>query len=203
MIIKYIVDEMNHHADILVKHEYDREEARFFYEWYMTSWHYRIMRRKLVCNMEMCIRDVQSRPEHLPATQGAEDLPDAPHIHPEQHMKRVEYWTNATTAEIKNRGYKPALRLHDGLIWIRIPRYLMIAGAHKFDVPQDKDEDGQYIYPQVTPAIMYDKFTSRASERFKKAMSKLGARQIDMHALLMMIILVVGAVGGLFMLGII
>lgn len=202
MVIRFIVNEYNHNEPVLVKHEYDKEEARFFYEWLMTSWHYRIMGRKLVCNMEFCLRSVRGNPVNVPVNPN-EDIPDAPRIHDEQQLKRMEYWTNAPTSEIKARGYKTAYRLHDGLIWVRVPRYLMIAGAQKFIVPQDKDENGQYIYPQVTPAIMYDKFTSRASEKFKKSLSKLATRQLDAHALLMLVIMIAGAVCGMFMLGII
>ena len=209
MVIREVVNKMNGDAPILVKHEYNRQKGRAFYEWKMTSWHYRIMERALICNMRYELASVdkeeitdETPTETLPAIPG--EVPPAevkpartPHFQDEQRCHREEYWTNASTAEINMRGYKPVERLHDTLLWWRVPQYLMLADAYKFQVPDDPEN-----YPQHTPATMDNKFKSQNYWEFlRKLFSKVSARDMDTHAIFMVIILIVGAVGGMWMLG--
>lgn len=209
-IIREAVNRRNGDRPILVKHEYNKQSGRVFYEWFMTSWHYRIMNRALVCNMRYELATVNkeeiSEPaplETLPADPGDVPPPEAqkavrvPHVQDEQRCHRSEYWTNATTAEINSRGYKPVERLHDTLLWWRVPQYLMLTDAYKFNVPDDKSK-----YPQHTPATMDNKFKSQNYWEFlKKLFSKVSPRDMDTHAIFMVLILVAGAVGGLWMMG--
>lgn len=212
-IIREIVDWKNGDRQIVVKHEYNKQSGKIFYEWMMTSWHYRIMNRALVCNMQYRLAKVnkdeiydEAAPiETSPAVPGELQRADpprkpvhVPHLQDEQQVLREEYWTNASTAEINMRGYKPVERLHDTLLWWRVPQYLMLTDAYKFNVPDDKNK-----YPQHTPATMDNKFKSQNYWGFlKKLFAKTGPRDMDTHAIFMVLILIAGAVGGMWMLGI-
>ena len=210
MIIREIVNKMNGDRPILVKHEYNKQSGRVFYEWKMTSWHYRIMQRALICNMRYRLATVDQEeyfedeppmetlpidPEHPPAENRV--VVSRHHLQDEQQNLREEYWTNASTAEINMRGYKPVERLHDTLLWWRVPQYLMLADAYKFEVPDDITQ-----YPQHTPATMDNKFKSQNYWKFIKGLfSKTGPRDMDTHAIFMVIILIAGAIGGMWMMG--
>lgn len=212
-MIRTIVNWRNGDRPIIVKHEYNRQRGKVLYEWYMTSWHYRIMDRALICNMRYKLatmekEEITNEPEPmevLPAVPGevTQSIPPAkpvhvPHLQDEQQNIRAEYWTNASTAEINMRGYKPVERLHDTLLWWRVPQYLMLCDAYKFNVPDDAKQ-----YPQHTPATMDNKFKSQNYWGFlKKLFAKIGPRDMDTHAIFMVLILIAGAVGGMWMLGV-
>lgn len=212
-LIREIVNNKNGDKPILVKHEYNKNSGRFLYEFKMTSWHYRIMQRALVCNMQYILATVNQEEftgesqsmETLPSNPGEgapwEDKPmkrqSFPHVTDEQQVMRSEYWTNATTAEINTRGYKPVERLHDTLLWWRVPQFLMLTDAYKFEVPDDPEQ-----YPQHTPATMDNKFKSQAYWEFLKGLfARPGLRDMDTHAIYMVLILIFGAVAGMWLLG--
>lgn len=214
-VIRTVVNWRNGDKPICVKHEYNKNQGRVFYELIMTSWHYRIMQRALVCNMRYRLasvdkEEISDEPEPievLPAVpEDAAEVQDpkpakkihVPHLADEQQNIRAEYWTNATTAEINTRGYKPVERLHDTLLWWRVPQYLMLCDAYKFNVPDDITQ-----YPQHTPATMDNKFKSQNYWGFlKKLFAKVGPRDMDTHAIFMVVILLVGAVFGMWMFGV-
>lgn len=213
MLIRDYVNRKNGDRPILVKHEYNKNAGRFLYELKMTVWHGKIMQRALVCNMRYRlatvdqdeITDEPEPMETLPATPeqaaAANIMPlrkgKAPHQMDEQQNLRQEFWTNATTAEINSRGYKPVERLHDTLLWWRIPQFLMLTDAYKFVVPDDVEN-----YPQHTPATMDNKFKSQSYWKFIKGLfTKVGARDMDAHAIIMVLVLVFGAVAGMWLLG--
>lgn len=199
-LIRYLVNEKNKHAPILVKHDYTEN---VFYQIWMVFWHYRIMQRSLVCNMTMKLASVKKEPMDVQSLTTA-DSPQYPTIRDEQIMVREEYWTNAKASEIKRRGYKTVERLHDSIWWVRVPRYLQVAGAIKFETPKTiNPKTGTYDYPQHTPSILADRFQSRASDKFKKMMAKQTVRQLDSHMIMMMAILAVGCIAGMWLLGII
>lgn len=210
-IIRSIVESKIGDAPVLIKHEYNKNQGRFFYELKMTVWHCRIMQRALVCNMRYELATVDkkeitnepmtnlpAKPEDVGDWDPAQIVP-MPHLMDEQRNHRAEFWTNATTAEINSRGYKPVERLHDTLLWWRVPQFLMLTDAYKFEVPDDRT-----LYPQHTPATMDNKFKSQNYWEFvKKLFAKPAMRDMDAHSIFMVMIILAGAIGGLWMMGII
>lgn len=211
-IIRTIVEKKIGDAPVLVKHEYNKNQGRFLYELKMTVWHYRIMQRALVCNMryELATVDKQEITDEIPSETSPANPEDVlgwqenmpvvrmPHVQDEQRNHRSEYWTNASTADINMRGYKPVERLHDTLLWWRVPQFLMLTDAYKFDVPDDPE-----LYPQHTPATMDNKFKSQNYWEFvKKLFAKPAMRDMDAHSIFMVMIIIAGAVAGLWMMGI-
>lgn len=204
ILIRDIVNRWNGDIEIRVMHHYEKRRGRVFYDWFMTSWHYRIMDRALIVNLRWALSVSPEEESESLTTPGAPSpkikrarMPN------EQHVFREEYWVNAPTPEIMQRGYKPIERLHDGLLWIGVPVYAAVADCHKFIVPTDKDDDGQYIYPQHTPAILDNMAKSNANQRFRKLLTKTAPTALDTHALMMLVIIIAGAVGGMWLLGII
>lgn len=198
-LIRWYVNTKQGKTPYLKEHDYT---ANALNQIIAVFWQYRIMKRSLVCNMKVELASVAHAPVNTrhPTINGA----NAPIIRDEQVMNHEEYWTNATKEEINTRGYKPVERLHDSIWWVFVPRYLQIAGAVQFEVPDTIDpKTGKYVYPQHTPSIMADRFQSKASDRFRKMLSKQGARTLDLHTMAMLMILAIGAIFGLFMMGII
>lgn len=211
-------------AIVKIPHEYDKREGKFFYDFMMTFWQYRILQRKLVINMRYRVAELV---EHEPAPEDPEyyseeqptTLPDTLHyntyrelktanptLRKEQQAPREEYWVNIPASDLMAGGYLPVsgMARHDSLLWFNVPVYLDVTGAYKFEVPRDLDpKTGRPVYPQHTPAILDNMFKSQATREYIKGMTKTAMAKMDGQALLMLVILVIGAIGGLFLLGII
>ena len=150
-------------------------------------WNGRIMQRKLIVDMRFYLA-----------------TPDVskPNVKQVKSLERRECWTDLPTSQICQMGYLPAKRLHDTIPWVAIPVYLRFDNPQKFEVPETKDEEGHYVYSQDSPSTLYDKWQSNATKEFIKSLSKLGMRQIDTQTMIMMAIIGVGAVVGMWLLGI-
>lgn len=185
----------------LVEVPHDHGNRRWWYNFKMTFWHGRVLDRALVCNMHYRLAKADERNAESVELDLADGtparLPPRPHVCDEQVCDREEFWTNASNAEIMQRGYRPAERLHDTLAWLKIPTFMIYTGAYRFEVPPDKD-----LYPQHTPALMDDKFESQSFWGFVRGMAtRVAARELDVHGIVMVLVIVAGAVGGLWMMG--
>lgn len=167
---------------------FDYTQKNFFYDLKETFWNAWVMQRKLIVDMRFYMRT----PDIL-----------KPNVKPIQSLECKEYWTDLSKSDIHQRGYLPVERLHDTLAWVGVKTYLRFDNPQRFEVPKDKDEKGHFIYPQDTPATLYDKWRSNATKDFIKNMSKLGMREIDTQTIIMIGIIGAGAVVGMWLLGII
>lgn len=169
--------------------------------WYVvktTFWQGRVLDRALVCNMHYRLaRADNGGDQSLPAVPGQAAPAPRPYLCDEQVDDREEYWTNASNAEITLRGYRPVERLHDSLAWFRIPTFMIYTGAYRFEVPPDPEK-----YPQHTPALMDDKFESQGFWSFVRGLTtKVAARELDVQAIALVLVILAGVVGGLWMMG--
>lgn len=116
---------------------------------------------------------------------------------------RTNTWTRLKPYELELRGFKRCERLYDSIVWWGVPVYLKLQDFRMYDITADKEPDGSYTYSQDTPATLNDFMRSNATEKFIRGMAKTGLPEMDLQKLVMMGIVAVGAVIGLWMLGII
>lgn len=128
-----------------------------------------------------------------------ETAPDGRKIYEAQ---RTNTWTDRMPADLEQEGYRRCEGLYDSIIWWGVPVFLRFHGLTEFDSRQ-KNGDGEYIIPQDTPATLHDFLKSNADREFLKGMAKTSMPDMDLHKLIMIMILVAGAVAGLFLLGVI
>lgn len=154
-------------------------------EIFINRW---IYRRKLIANFSYgMIYDNFFRPDYTPT----------------RAIFREEYWTDTKKKDLGALGYKPVKGLHDSIAWIGVKTYMMVENGETFEVPDDRDEDGQYIYPQDTAETLQDYASSSATDKFISAMSKAATfGTMDLQKILLIGIVAVGAIFGMFMLGV-
>jgi hypothetical protein len=115
---------------------------------------------------------------------------------------RVDKWTDESPAVLRANGYKRAVGLYDSLVWWGVPVYIRIDGGKTFDVRHAVDELGRLKYSQDTAGTLHDSMQSTATQDFIKGMGKVAMSSMDLQKLAMIGIIAVGAVFGLFMLGV-
>lgn len=118
-----------------------------------------------------------------------------------RELCRTEYWTDETKANIHLAGYKKVRGMHDSILWAFVPVYMQVENASYFVVPDTKTND-KFDYPQDTAETLHDYASSNATQRFIAAMSKTSIDNIDMHTIIMIALLAVGAIFGMKMLGV-
>lgn len=126
-----------------------------------------------------------------------------PDYRPTRAIMRMEYWVDTKKKDLGIQGYKPVKGLHDSIMWIGVPVYMIVENGRAFEVPEDKDENGNYLYPQDTAETLQDYASSSATSKFIAAMSKaqsLGT--MDLQTIIMIVIIGVGAIFGMHILGV-
>lgn len=115
---------------------------------------------------------------------------------------RIDRWTTETKDQIISRGYRKCVGLHDNLAWIGIRVYIKINNGSEFDTTV-KDPHGRFVYSQDTAITLNDAFLSDADDRFIRGMGRARAMlQMDLQTLAMMGIIGIGAVVGMYFLGV-
>lgn len=118
-------------------------------------------------------------------------------------LDRTDMWTDEPPESLQIAGYKKVTGLYDSIVWWNVPVYLRIRGGEKFDIRHCVDDKGQLIFSQDTSATLHDAMQSNATQAFIKGMGKTQLASMDIQKIFMIGILAVGALFGLYMLGII
>ncbi len=174
----------------IVRYDYDhaRMRGKFFYDLRETFIHYRIMNHKLVVDAQYYL----AYPKNFRIG-----------IEMEKMLSIQQCWTNASSVQIREMGYKKVERLHDNLTWLGVPCYIRFENAKKFDTPMEKDPaTGIYLHPVLTPSLSYDKMKSNATQDFLKDLKKGAPRDIDVHTMVMIAVVGIGAILGLWLMGV-
>lgn len=114
--------------------------------------------------------------------------------------RRIDRFTNETTASVLAKGYKTGKGWHDNLLWAFVPVFVKLNGFKKFDVSV-KDKNGHFIYSQDTAGTLNDSMVSDNDTKFIKGMGKAALPSMDLQTMIMIIIIGAGAIFGLHMLG--
>lgn len=114
--------------------------------------------------------------------------------------RRIDRFTNETTASVLAKGYKTGKGWHDNLLWAFVPVFVKLNGFKKFDVFV-KDKNGHFIYSQDTAGTLNDSMVSDNDTKFIKGMGKAALPSMDLQTMIMIIIIGAGAIFGLHMLG--
>lgn len=116
---------------------------------------------------------------------------------------RMEKWTTESTDEIIGKGYKKIVGLHDNLLWAGIKQYAKINNGREFNIRQT-DKNGVFLYSQDTPATLNDAMTSDSDNAFIRGMGRAHTmRGMDIQTMAMIGIIGVGAIVGLYFMGVI
>lgn len=119
-----------------------------------------------------------------------------------QEFYRTERWVKVRKNELVGKGYFKCVGLHDNLLWWGIPQYVRINGGHEFDISV-KDKAGRLIYCQDTATTLNDAMTSDATEQFFKGMGRAHTlMNMDIQKIIMIAVIAVGAVAGMYYLGV-
>ena len=201
-----------HPGEIRTVHDHTVNDGKFLYDLVRVIWHRHILKEKLVINLHYKIAE-QAENEAVDSTELSVpgQLPQFVKraectAKEEQQCTREQFWTNRPSNKILEAGYLPVTGMSrvSSLAWWGVPVYMSITGAEKFIVPRDKDpKTGQFIYPQHTPALIENKIRSQAYINFLKKFKKAGGPEMDTQSIIMLALLGVGAIVGLWWLGII
>ena len=200
-----------HPGDLWIKHDYTIQDGKVFRDFFDVLWHRRILGMKIVTNLHYRLAEqanneaVESTelsiPGQLPIfVRRAESTAKM-----EQQCTREEWWTNRRAVDIMNAGYLPVTGMPriSGLLWAGVPVYMSVTGAVKFAVPTDIDpKTGMPQYPQHTPALLENMIRSQATRNFLSKFRKGQGPAMDTQAIIMLIVLVVGAIIGMKWMGI-
>lgn len=169
--------------------EYDYLEPSFFRNAWNVFLHGRIRKEKLICDIHMGKFSPNILRQH--------DFPDY------QGYIRSERWTDRRGSELRPEGYLKAVGLHDSIIWAGIPVYMRISGGTVADLNGIRDEEGMRIFSMDSAATLNDAMQSNATADFMKGLGKASTTmRMDIQKIAMIGVLAVGAVFGLFMLGV-
>lgn len=116
---------------------------------------------------------------------------------------RTDRWTDVPAEALQEAGYKRVKGMYDSLLWWNVPVYLQIHGGKKFDLSSVTDPAGNPLYSMDTSATLHDAMQSNATLDFIKGMGKTSMSSMDLQKIIMIAIVGVGAVFGLYMMGII
>lgn len=117
-------------------------------------------------------------------------------------MYRREVWTDRSGEELRRQGYKKITGLYDSLRWTGISVYAQIHNLRQYDI-HVVDGDGQHLYSQDMSSTLNDFMTSNAQRDFIRGMHKTRMSGMTLEQMALIAILGVGAVLGLYMMGII
>lgn len=176
----------NHPLGVKIPFDYTEEDAFTLLKIiFVNKW---IYKRKLVAHFRYSmIYDNFYRPDYTPT----------------RSLTREEYWVDTKSKDLGSLGYKPVKGLHDSIIWMGVKTYLIVENGKAFNVPQTKDEYGNWEYPQDTAETLNDYASSSATQKFIAAMSKVATLgTMDMQTIIMIVIIGIGAVFGMYMLGV-
>lgn len=120
----------------------------------------------------------------------------------EAEAERTNRWTTLKPFDLESRGYRKSEGLYDSIIWWGVPVYVKLEGLKEFDITE-KDDRGEYLYSQETPATLNDFLHSNATDKFIKGMTKTAFPEMDLHKLIMLGILICGVLFGAYMMGLI
>lgn len=126
-----------------------------------------------------------------------------PDYKPTRAIMRMEFWTDAKKKDLGTLGYKPVKGLHDSIMWVGIPIYMIVENGRAFEVPDTKDDNGNFLFPQDTAETLQDYASSSATQKFIAAMSKVQSiGTMDLQTIIMIAIIGVGAIFGLHIMGV-
>lgn len=200
-----------HPGELRTPHDYTIRDGKFFDDFKQVLWYRRILKQKLVVNMHYQLAEqvnneaVESTDIIVPGQEPMFVRRAETTAKEEQQCTREEYWTNRPTKEIHNAGYLPVTGMPrvSGLLWAGVPVFMSVTGAYKFEITDERDpETGLYKYPHHTPALLENKIRSQATKKFLNKFRKANGPAMDGQAIIMMIVLVVGAIAGMWWLGI-
>lgn len=117
-------------------------------------------------------------------------------------LDRTDTWTTMSPEALHQAGFKKVTGLYDSLIWWKVPVYLQIHGAKKFNI-KERNEAGALIYSQDSAATLHDFMQSKATQNFIKGMGRTAVSSMDMQKIGMIAIIGAGAIFGMYMLGVI
>lgn len=185
---KKLRDDWNkkHPLGTRIPFDYTEEDSiTVFKDIFVNKW---IYRRKLIAHFRYSmIYDNFFRPDYTPT----------------RALFREEYWVDTKRKDLGTMGYKPVKGLHDSILWFGVKTYMIVENGKMFEVPDSRDENGNYLYPQDTAETLQDYASSSATQKFIAAMSKVAALgTMDLQTIIMIVIVGVGAVFGMHMLGV-
>ena len=123
-------------------------------------------------------------------------------INDKNEFIRFDRWTTESKDTIVAKGYAPCVGMHDNLLWIGIPQFIKIVHGEEFDISQT-DKNGQFIWSQDTPATLNDAMSSEADKDFFRGMGRAHTLlNMDIQTITMIAIVGVGAIVGLWFLGV-
>ena len=111
-------------------------------------------------------------------------------------------WVKMPTAAIIASGYKLAKGFNDNIMWVGVPQYVKISNVEKFNV-HAKDDNGRFIYSQDTACTLNDNMMSDNDAKFIRGLGKASLPKMDLQTMIMIIIVGVGAIIGLYFMGVI
>lgn len=168
---------------------YDYLNSRLLHNAWEVLTHGHIRKQKLICDIKLA--------KISPNILRMQDFPDY------QGYMRTEKWTDRPGSELQPEGYMKAVGLHDNLLWSGVPVYVRIAGGVIADLDKIRDKEGRRIYSLDSAATLNDAMQSNATQDFMRGLGKAATTMtMDIQKLAMIGILAVGAVFGLFMLGV-
>lgn len=115
---------------------------------------------------------------------------------------RRDYWTDESPAELNTAGYLECTGLYDSILFMGVPVYLRLHGLEQFDIHVRNPDTGKFIFSQDSSATLNDAMTSTATKDFIKGMAKTSLSQMDTQKLIFLALIAVGAVFGMWALGV-
>lgn len=114
---------------------------------------------------------------------------------------RQDFYTDETPEELHELGYLKCDGLYDSIVFWGIPVYLRVTGVEQFDIAV-RDEQGRLLYSQDSACTLHDVMTSTATRDFIKGMARASFATMDLQKMAMLGIVAVGALVGMWVLGI-
>lgn len=113
---------------------------------------------------------------------------------------RTDTWARYKPKQLESFGFRKAEGVpgYDSVVFWGVPIYVKITGMQHANLPEDSDR-----IAETTASTLNDYLRSNATEAYKKGLTKTTLPTMDLQKLAMLGILIVGAVLGLIMMGVI
>lgn len=112
---------------------------------------------------------------------------------------RTDTWTRYKPKQLESFGFRRAEGVpgYDSLVFWGVPVYVKITGMKHAELPADPER-----IADTTATTLNDHLMSNATDAFRKGLTKTALPAMDLQKLMMLGILIVGAVFGMYMLGV-